>query len=487
MNKKKYKNLTSIILPTFIPNKNKKQYVKWALDSLNKTTDSLFELIVIDDGSTATSRKFLKSLIEQFKTNKYCEEIKLMTPKKNIGWTGALEVGIRSSDGKYVCFINDDLVFSDNWLSKMLDHFNNDDDIAAVGPTTNFVSGRQLIKHNKRGAYEEKVNYLIGFCFLIKREALDKIKENDNYIDSRFYPGGSEELDLCIRLGRVGYSMVIARDVFIHHFGNRSLAYLKEFQEGERNFYAKRLKLLEEKYDKESLEVLDEFQQCPYITIGIPSVGSIDATFVAMYPWILQEAFAKFGFNKILPVISPRNLTHLGRNEIVKRAIMYGTEYLWFLDDDMIVHPETLWRLYQHKKDFVSALAYTRLPPYKPCIYKGKDDNGDWLHDLRLKEGLVEVDACGLSCSLIKVSVIKKLMNKNLNKIKKRGGLFHFTRYGEDMNFTEELKKSGVKVWVDTDLTIKHLGQKAQVDEQTFLRHVQQQKQKEEERGQLNT
>ena len=51
----------------------------------------------------------------------------------------------------------------------------------------------------------------------------------------------------------------------------------------------------------------------------------------------------------------------------------------------------------------------------------------------------------------------------------------NFTRYGEDMNFTDELKKSGVKIWVDTDLVIKHLGNKIKVDDKTFLRHVQMQ------------
>ena len=493
---KKYKNIVSIGIPVWIPNKDKEQYIRWTLNSLNNTTDKLFELIIIDNESRARSKKLLSELVEQFKKNKYCVEIKVVASKKNLGWTGAWELFIRNSVGKYTCVINDDLVFEDKWLSKMLKHIKGD--VAAVGPTSNFVSGRQLVKYNAKGSYEEKVNYLIGFCLLVTRKALDNIKDEKDgcYIDQRFYPGGSEELDLCIRLGRAGHDMVIARDVFIHHFGNRSLNYIDEFQQGNRNFYNKRLQLLEDKYDRETCEVLDEYQQCPKIAIGIPSVGMTDAAFLAMYPWILQEAFAKFGFNQILPIVSPRNLTHLGRNEIVKRAIQYGVEYLWFLDDDMIVHPDTLWRLYSHQKDYVSALAFTRLPPYKPCSYKGKDIFGDWSVDMSLRKGLVEVDATGLSCALIKVSAIKKLIGgrKNIARIKKRGGLFHFTKFGEDMNFTNELKKSGTKIWMDTDLIIKHLGQKAMVDDRTFLQYLQkmennklENKKVEENRGQIKT
>ena len=57
--------------------------------------------------------------------------------------------------------------------------------------------------------------------------------------------------------------------------------------------------------------------------------------------------------------------------------------------------------------------------------------------------------------------------------MKSRGGLFYFNKYGEDMNFTEELRKMGIKLWADTNLVIKHLGQKAQVDDQTFLKYAQ--------------
>lgn len=480
---KPYKELTSLIMPVWLKNKELYQYTKWCLDSLNETVDRLFELIIINNQADKKSNKFLKDLIQQFKKNKYCKEIKLISCKKNTGWTGGLEIGIKNSIGQYICFLNNDLIFERAWLSKMLNHVR--DDVAAVGPTSNFVSGRQLIKFNKKGTYEEKVNYLIGFCLLITREALDAVKENDYYIDPRFHPGGSEELDLCIRLNKVGYDMVIAMDVFIYHFGSKSLVHINEFQKGERDFYSKRLQLLEEKYDRDTLDVLDEFQMCPKIAIGIPSIGETDAAFLAMYPWILQDAWSRFGANNVVPIVSPRNLPHLGRSEIVKRALMYGVEYLWFVDDDMICPPDIIWRLYSHQKDFVSALAYSRNKPYKPCIYKGKDKEDNWIPDVTLREELIEVDATGLSCALIKMSVIKDLIKKRMKIIKKRGGLFHFTKYGEDMNFTNELKQMGVNIWVDTDIVIKHLGQKIRVDDQVFLKHVQQQE--EQKRGQLNT
>ena len=457
-------------MPTWIPSKDKERYIRWTLTSLAENTNKIFELIIIDNQATEKSRKFLKKLSQQFKNNKYCKGIKLIGSKDNLGWTGGWETGIDKSEGKYTCVINDDLVFSESWLSKMIAHLR--EDVVAVGPTSNFVSGRQLVKFNTKNSYEEKVNYLIGFCLLIERKALDTIKENDYYIDPRFYPGGSEELDLCIRLGKAGYDMVIARDVFIHHFGSRSLQYLDEFKKGQKNFYNQRLMMLEEKYGREALDVLDNNQRCPKIAIGIPTIGYTQAEFLAMYPWILQDAWAKFGAYNVLPIISPRNLIHVGRSEIVKKALQYGSEYLLCLDDDMLCSPDILWRLYSHQKDFVSALAYSRNKPYRPCIYKGKDKNGEWIPDVTLRKGLVQVGAVGLSCALIRMSVIKKLIRNKTKEIRERGGLFYFTKYGEDMNFTSELKKSGgVELWVDTNLVIKHLGNPIKVDENVFLNY----------------
>jgi len=469
------KGLTSIIIPCWMPKgSDKEKYIKWTLDSLNSTTNRLFELLVIDNQSTQKSKKFLKSLIQQFKKNKYCKEIKLIGAKKNLGWTGAWNAGIENSDGENVCIVNDDLILEQFWLSRLLAHLR--DDIAAVGPTSNFVSGRQLVKFNIKDSYEEKVNYLIGFCLLIQRKALDDIYENGYYIDPRFYPGGSEELDVCLRLSKAGYDMVIARDVFIHHFGNRSLAYVGEFQQGQNEFYQKRLQLLAEKHSDEWVRVLDSFQHCPKIAIGIPSIGYIDDEFFANYPWLLQDAWSKFDFDNILPIISSRNLIHIGRSEIVRKAIQYGTEFLLFLDNDMLVPADIISRLYAHQKDFISALAYTRIRPYKPCVYSEKDKEGNWMPDVRVKQGLIEVDATGLSCALIKMSVIKNLLRRKQKQIKNRGGLFFHNRFGEDMNFSEELRKvTGIKLFVDSDLVITHLGRRQHVDYRTFFQYLKQQ------------
>ena len=473
------KGLTTLGLPIWMPkSSDKKKYIRWCLNSIIEMTHSNFELIIINNQADKTSKKFIRSFKDKLKKNKHCKFFRVVYYKDNQGFTGAWETIVQKSQGENVCILNDDIILSEGWLGKMLKHLKGD--TMAVGPTSNFVSGLQDVKNNHKNSYEEKVNYLVGFCLLIKKKALDDIYEKDekgngHYIDPRFYPGGSEELDVCIRLSKFGYDMVIARDVFVHHFGSRTLKFLKEYDEkNPMKFFNPRLKLLTEKHGRDYIGILNKFQKCPMFALGIPSIGQVDAMFLANFPWILYSGLSQFGLGNIITVVGPRNVTHLGRNAILETALRYGSSYLLFIDDDQIIPADIIKRLYNYKKDFITALAYIRKPPFSPAIYKGKDKEGKFVPYLKHHQGLVEVDCTGLPCTLIKMSVIKKLMRKKHKEIKKRGGLFYFSKFGEDINFTNELREMGVKIFADTDLVVGHLGQKEIITENTFENYQKQ-------------
>ena len=61
--------------------------------------------------------------------------------------------------------------------------------------------------------YYQDVQFLVGFCMLVRREALDKI----GGLDESFNTG--DDIDLSIRLRSEGYSLINARDTFVYHHG----------------------------------------------------------------------------------------------------------------------------------------------------------------------------------------------------------------------------------------------------------------------------
>jgi GT2 family glycosyltransferase len=71
---------------------------------------------------------------------------------------------------------------------------------------------------NRRGGAVTRAAFLGGFCFLLKREAL----ESAGALDERFI-WGWEDMDYCLRLRQAGWELGLCRGVFVRHDGSRTL------------------------------------------------------------------------------------------------------------------------------------------------------------------------------------------------------------------------------------------------------------------------
>ncbi len=233
--------VASIVIPVY----NQWEYTKQAIESIEQFTGVNYEIIVVDNASTDGTAGKLKTY----------KNIKVITNEKNLGFPKAVNQGILESKGKYVVLLNNDTVVTENWLDKMIKAAESDSNIGIVGPVSNFVSGVQLDKNAKYSNLKEMHLYAkelseknngeiqefprVAFlCTLIKREVIDKI----GGLDERFSPGNFEDDDFCLRAQLAGFKTVIAKDVFIHHFG--SVSFKKEGNEQ----YAERLEVNKNKF-----------------------------------------------------------------------------------------------------------------------------------------------------------------------------------------------------------------------------------------------
>ncbi|NSW76215.1 MAG: hypothetical protein HPY68_05470 [Candidatus Atribacteria bacterium] len=64
----------------------------------------------------------------------------------------------------------------------------------------------------------DSVPRVIGFCMLVKRAVIEKI----GGFDPIFGTGNFEDDDFCLRLQLAGFTIKIAHDVFVHHFGSKT-------------------------------------------------------------------------------------------------------------------------------------------------------------------------------------------------------------------------------------------------------------------------
>ncbi|MGK9477099.1 glycosyltransferase [Melioribacter sp. OK-6-Me] len=225
---------------------NQIEYTKKCIQSIQKYVTENYEIVLIDNASNDGTMKqlFNNDGLLKYYRNEY-----------NYGFPVAINQGILNSLGDYILVLNNDTVLTEGLVERMIEIAESDSCIGLVAPLSNEVSGLQKDNNAKYNSLEEMHEYArslkeknkgiilqfprVAFlCTLIKREVIDKI----GGLDERFTPGNFEDDDFCLRAQLAGFKTVIAKDVFIHHYGSKS------FKANGIEAYKKRLEINRKKF-----------------------------------------------------------------------------------------------------------------------------------------------------------------------------------------------------------------------------------------------
>jgi len=191
-----------IIIPTM---DNEKQLIQCCNSILNTVRCWPVRLIIVNNGKNP-----LEGYFSHVKAH-----VTLLNPGSNLGWTGGLKYGLKHSKSKFVMFANDDIfipVSSISWIPQLVTQLIVWPKIAAVGPASNTVMGRQNMWAEPY-YIADCPTFLIGFCMLVRRSTLDEV----GGIDDSFVTG--DDIDLSIRFLKAGYIIMTNRSVFVYHHG----------------------------------------------------------------------------------------------------------------------------------------------------------------------------------------------------------------------------------------------------------------------------
>jgi SAM-dependent methyltransferase len=190
------------------------------------------------------------------------------------------------------------------------------------------------------------------------------------------------------------------------------------------------------------------------VVVGIPSFGMVSTYFlqsrIAQQFPLVSSAIDKIVLNK--PIAD-------ARNEIVEYALSQGANYIYWLDDDVVAPPDTFLRLFNHHKDIINGVYWSKSNPPMPLLFRGHL-NGPY-YDWHVGD-LIEIDAAGSGLTLVKTDVYRKIQ-------KDLGGPWYSVNYGsfagvegsppnntEDLYFYWKARKAGYKVWADTGVQAFH-------------------------------
>lgn len=150
---------------------------------------------------------------------------------------------------------------------------------------------------------------------------------------------------------------------------------------------------------------------------------------------------------------------HMAANLLVKYFLSTDADTLCMIDSDMVFEPDALSRLRESGPDYdcLSALCTTRRAPYVPVVLRcqyGLDDVEYAAIDPREINGqVVSVDAATLAFCIIRRHVFDKL-----SQFAPWWFDWGSRGLGEDTRFSQRSKGAGLKLGVNTGVSIQHRG-----------------------------
>lgn len=220
-----------------ILNWNGKNFLKQFLPSILKYSSAPWvRIIIADNYSSDDSVAFIQSNYP---------EIEIITFDKNHGYARGYAIALPQIQADYYILLNSDVEVTENWLNPLIGLMDNDPNIAAVMPKIKsfhrkdyfeyagagggfidkygypFCQGRILTSIEKdEGQYDKtrEIFWASGACMVLRSDAYSRT----GGLDGDFF-AHMEEIDLCWRLKRLGYSIYYCPDSIIYHVGGGTL------------------------------------------------------------------------------------------------------------------------------------------------------------------------------------------------------------------------------------------------------------------------
>jgi GT2 family glycosyltransferase len=178
----------SIIIPTY--NHCNDLLIPCVNSVINYTNlDYDTELIIVANGCTDNTIQYINSLDKNL-------NIVLLEFKDPLGYTKAINEGIKVSKGEYVVVLNNDTYLMEQrrgeWINILINPFMVDEKMAVTGPLL-------LDSHGARPGQQ----FVVFFCAMIKTSLLTEF----GGLDEIFSPGGCEDIDFCLKAIDRGYKI----------------------------------------------------------------------------------------------------------------------------------------------------------------------------------------------------------------------------------------------------------------------------------------
>lgn len=182
-----------------------------------------FEVTVVANGVAPEVRDVLRDRVVG---------ARVVSSRVNRGFAGGCNLGVASTSAPFVVLLNDDAVVEPGWLDALVDRAASSAGVGVVGPLVLFPSGtvqdaggaigddrmpavvgRFADRSAPVASSPRRVEYASCCATLVRRTAWEAV----NGMDERFYPAYFEDVDLCLRLARLGWEIWFEPAAVVRH------------------------------------------------------------------------------------------------------------------------------------------------------------------------------------------------------------------------------------------------------------------------------
>ncbi|MGB9872498.1 MAG: glycosyltransferase [Anaerolineae bacterium] len=218
-----------VVVPVF----NAYEDVLECVESLLKNTSPDVPILILDDASTDVR---IPQALEKYSDGGHCFYVR---KSENTGFVSTVNLAFAASTPRDVIVLNSDVIVPPGWLERLRAAAYFRSNIATATPLTNHGTVVSVPYRNRPVALGEGevdveeidariraislklypiIPTAVGHCVYFKRAVLDLV----GYFDESFSPGYGEEVDFSQRAVLLGFSHVLADDLFVYHKGSRS-------------------------------------------------------------------------------------------------------------------------------------------------------------------------------------------------------------------------------------------------------------------------
>lgn len=195
------KYVISIIICTY----NRASILEKSLPALFKQSFSSYEVILVDDGSTDNT----KDIASKFSTHSNF----VYLYKENGGLASARNRGLSAARGEYVLLTDDD-IFADYYLLEEHLKTHKTGEGLVVKGIVNHFSGEEIPRKPEFTMEDISYNFFWTSNVSIKKDYIDR----SGRFDEDFREYGWEDIELGLRLRKLGLKSVTNKKAIVYHF-----------------------------------------------------------------------------------------------------------------------------------------------------------------------------------------------------------------------------------------------------------------------------